>query len=239
MSAAPDAALAEILEQRLDRFIQEPANSPEPLAQAAMGWSADPLETEQTVLMLGFRSLPIQHPDALSLRLLQVHLGLGMSCRLFLRLREDLGLVYDVGAELAMRRSDSPFLWHLSTSAEQATKALAALLDEWLRLLNEPLGSEQLDLAKAKLKGQEAMGRQTGAQRVERHAFCLGYGLPTNFHALAMEQLEGITAEQLQQVAQRWLRQPCLSGSGPTSSLQSVERLWSQRVSSTPSLARR
>ena len=239
VSAAPDAALAEILEQRLDRFIQEPANSPEPLAQAAMGWSADPLETEQTVLMLGFRSLPIQHPDALSLRLLQVHLGLGMSCRLFLRLREDLGLVYDVGAELAMRRSDSPFLWHLSTSAEQATKALAALLDEWLRLLNEPLGSEQLDLAKAKLRGQEAMGRQTGAQRVERHAFCLGYGLPTNFHAMAMEQLEGITAQQLQQVAQRWLQQPCLSGSGPARSLQSVERLWSQRFSSTPSLAKR
>ena len=83
------------------------------------------------------------------------------------------------------------------------------------------------------------MGRQTGAQRVERHAFCLGYGLPTNFHAMAMEQLEGITAQQLQQVAQRWLQQPCLSGSGPARSLQSVERLWSQRFSWTPSLAKR
>ena len=143
-----------------------------------MGWSADPLDTEQTVLMLGFRSLPIQHPDALALRLLQVHLGLGMSCRLFLCLREELGLVYDVGAELAMRRFDSPFLWHLSTSADQAASALEALLDEWQRLLDEPLAEQQLALAKAKLRGQEAMGRQTGAQRAERQAFCLGYGLP-------------------------------------------------------------
>ncbi len=209
------------------------------MAQGGIGWSADPLETEQTVLMMGFRSLPIQHPDALSLRLLQVHLGLGMSCRLFLRLREELGLVYDVGAELAMRRFDSPFLWHLSTSADQAASALEALVEEWQRLLNEPITANQLELAKAKLRGQEAMGRQTGAQRVERHAFCLGYGLPTNFHAQAMEQLDSISSDGLQHVAQRWLQQPCLSGSGPASSLRRVEQLWDQRLRTSPSLAAR
>ena len=109
MSAAPDQALEASLQQRLAGFDHTSAEAPTPWAQAEMGWSADPLDTEQTVLMLGFRSLPIQHPNALGLRLLQVHLGLGMSCRLFLRLREELGLVYDVGAELAMRRFDSPF----------------------------------------------------------------------------------------------------------------------------------
>ena len=239
VSAASDQLLADSLQQRLERFDFEPTGTPQPLAQAAMGWSADPLETEQTVLMLGFRSLPIQHPDALSLRLLQVHLGLGMSCRLFLRLREELGLVYDVGAELAMRRFESPFLWHLSTSADQASDALEALLDEWQRLLNEPLDHNQLELAKAKLKGQEAMGRQTGAQRVERHAFCLGYELPIDFHAQAMKQLDSITATQLQHVAQRWLQQPCLSGSGPASSLRRVEQLWQRRLSANPSPVKR
>ena len=239
VSAAADGPLAERLQQRLERFDHDSVSAPEPLAQGGIGWSADPLETEQTVLMMGFRSLPIQHPDALSLRLLQVHLGLGMSCRLFLRLREELGLVYDVGAELAMRRFDSPFLWHLSTSADQAASALEALVEEWQRLLNEPITANQLELAKAKLRGQEAMGRQTGAQRVERHAFCLGYGLPTNFHAQAMEQLESISSNELQQVAQRWLQQPCLSGSGPASSLRRVEQLWDQRLRTSPSLAAR
>ena len=237
VSAAPDQALEASLQQRLARFDHASAEAPTPWAQAEMGWSADPLDTEQTVLMLGFRSLPIQHPDALALRLLQVHLGLGMSCRLFLRLREELGLVYDVGAELAMRRFDSPFLWHLSTSADQAASALEALLDEWQRLLDEPLAEHQLALAKAKLRGQEAMGRQTGAQRAERHAFCLGYGLPTDFHAQAMKQLEGITPMQLQQVAQRWLKQPCLSGSGPPASLHKVEQLWQRRLNRCPTPA--
>ena len=136
-----------------------------------------------------------------------------------------------------MRRFDSPFLWHLSTSADQAASALEALLDEWQRLLDEPLAEHQLALAKAKLRGQEAMGRQTGAQRAERHAFCLGYGLPTDFHAQAMKQLEGITPMQLQQVAQRWLKQPCLSGSGPAASLHKVEQLWQRRLSRCPTPA--
>ena len=59
VSAASDQLLADSLQQRLERFDFEPTGTPQPLAQAAMGWSADPLETEQTVLMLGFRSLPI------------------------------------------------------------------------------------------------------------------------------------------------------------------------------------
>ena len=231
VSAAHDQALADGLERRLQRFAHDSVKAPQPLAQGDCGWSADPLDTEQTVLMLGFRSLPVQHADALGLRLLQVHLGLGMSCRLFLRLREELGLVYDVGAELAMRRFDSPFIWHLSTSADQASSALEALLDEWQRLLDEPLATSQLELSKAKLRGQEAMGRQTGAQRAERQAFCQAYGLPSDFHAQAMKQLDSISAMQLQQIAHRWLQQPCLSGSGPAASLHRVEQRWQQRLS--------
>ena len=184
------------------------------------------------------RSLPIQHPDALSLRLLQVHLGLGMSCRLFFDFAKSLGLSgrWRRASDASLRLT---FLWHLSTSADQASDALEALLDEWQRLLNEPLDHNQLELAKAKLKGQEAMGRQTGAQRVERHAFCLGYGLPIDFHAQAMKQLDSITSTQLQQVAQRWLQQPCLSGSGPDSSLRRVEQLWQRRLSANPSPVKR
>ena len=50
VSAASDQPLADSLQQRLERFDFEPTERLA-LAQAAMGWSADPLETEQTVLM--------------------------------------------------------------------------------------------------------------------------------------------------------------------------------------------
>ncbi|MEC7249303.1 MAG: insulinase family protein, partial [Cyanobacteriota bacterium] len=58
--------------------------------------SLQSLATEQVVLMLGQASLPHGHPDDLALRLLQTHLGSGMSSLLFRRLREEHGVAYDV-----------------------------------------------------------------------------------------------------------------------------------------------
>ena len=45
--------------------------------------------------MLGQATLGHGHPDELALRLLQCHLGVGMSSLLFQRLREDHGVAYD------------------------------------------------------------------------------------------------------------------------------------------------
>ena len=53
--------------------------------------------TEQVVMMLGQPSLPHGHADDPALRLLQAHLGQGMSSLLFRRLREEHGVAYDVG----------------------------------------------------------------------------------------------------------------------------------------------
>ena len=200
-------------------------------------WSGIDVDTEQTVLMLGFRTLPINAPQALALRLLQVHLGVGMSSRLFQSLRETHGLVYDVGAELALRELDSPFIWHLSTSADQAVAALDALLREWDEVLQKPLSQSCLELACAKLRGQEALGRQTGAQRAERTALCLSLGLPMDYHQQAMKMIERITADEVQAAARRWLRRPVLSACGPSSSLKALEAHWSQALMDQPSAA--
>ena len=57
-----------------------------------------PMETEQVVMMLGQATISHGHPDDLSLRLLQCHLGVGMSSLLFRRLREEHGVAYEVAA---------------------------------------------------------------------------------------------------------------------------------------------
>ena len=52
------------------------------------------MDTEQVVLMLGQATVPHGHPDDLVLRLIQCHLGVGMSSLLFRRLREEHGVAY-------------------------------------------------------------------------------------------------------------------------------------------------
>src|ERR1700682_237784 len=51
--------------------------------------------TEQAHLVLGTRCISYHHPDRFALDLANCVLGEGMSCRLFLEIRERLGLCYD------------------------------------------------------------------------------------------------------------------------------------------------
>jgi predicted Zn-dependent peptidase len=183
-------------------------------------------DTEQLVLMLGCATVPLGHPDSLALRLLQNHLGQGMSSRLFQVMREERGLAYDVGVHLPARRGPSPFVMHLSTSADRAGEATACLLAEWRRLLEQPLSDAELALALAKLRGQDAMGRQTCSQIAERLALLLSHGLPADQAERRLEQAAGLTPADLQAAALRQLQAPRLSLVGPADALREAERAW-------------
>ncbi|MCP9808870.1 insulinase family protein [Cyanobium sp. HWJ4-Hawea] len=186
-------------------------------------------DTEQLVLMLGVATVPLGHPDALALRILQAHLGMGMSSRLFVVMREEHGLAYDVGVHMPARRGSTPFLWHLSTSLERASEACGCLLDEWQRMLNEPLGAAEFKLAKAKYRGQDAMGRQTCGQIADRQALVLGHGLPASFIEENLQRTETLTPEALLDAAQRHLAKPCLSLCGPGEAISQASACWDGR----------
>ena len=183
-------------------------------------------DTEQLVLMLGGATVPLGDPDGLALRLLQAHLGMGMSSRLFVSLREERGLAYDVGVHLPARRGATPFIWHLSTSADRAAEATTALLDEWQRVLHEPLGADELALAKAKFHGQDAMGRQTCGQIADRQALVLGHGLGWSYVADTLRRADQLSADDLMAAARRQLAAPALSLCGPQAALEAGERAW-------------
>lgn len=183
-------------------------------------------DTGQVVLMLGCRVPPLSHPDSLPLRLLQAHLGLGMSSRLFVALREERGLAYDVGVHMPARRGPTPFIWHLSTSAERASEACTALLDEWQDLLQTPITHAALALAVAKYRGQEAMGRQTCSQQADRHALLLSFGLGVDYIDTCLERAGEISAAALLSVARRCLLKPRLSLCGPRRGLEAAQRAW-------------
>ena len=186
-------------------------------------------ETEQLVLMLGTSTVPMGSAQALALRLLHCHLGIGMSSRLFVALREEHGLAYDVGVHYPARLGAAPFVFHLSSSSERAEEATSELLREWQRLLEQPLSPEELELALAKFRGQEALGRQTCSQLADRHALVLGHGLPFDFADRCLEQAAELTPGQLQAVAQELLGAPCLSLCGPAAAIASAERVWQRR----------
>jgi zinc protease len=226
---APERALELIdaaLEQPWPTFLPAAAQelALQPPAPPSLAFEEE--DTEQLVLMLGCATLPMGHADSLSLRLLQAHLGLGMSCRLFTVMREERGLAYDVGVHLPARSGAAPFVMHLSTSADRAAEATSCLLAEWRRLREQPLSERELELALAKFRGQDAMGRQTCSQIAERQALVLSQGLPADHVDQALARAAQLRPSDLQLAAQRWLRQPQLSLVGPADALAAAEAAW-------------
>jgi len=199
-----------------------------PAGQGEKGLASCRDDTEQLVLMLGCSTAPLGSPDALALRLLHCHLGVGMSSRLFVALREEQGLAYDVGVHHPARLGDAPFVFHLSSSSDRAADATSGLLNEWQRLLDQPLSQAELDLALAKFRGQEALGRQTTSQLADRLALVLGHGLPPDFADRSLEQAARLSPADLHAAARRLLAQPSLSLCGPARALQQAERVWRQ-----------
>ncbi len=224
--------LSELLEQGLagqpwPTVLPSPAASaPAPRAAEAPALALLEQDTEQLVLMLGCPTVPLGHADAVALRLLHAHLGLGMSSRLFVTMREERGLAYDVGVHLPARCGAAPFVMHLSTSADRAEEATDCLLQEWQRVAQQPLEEAELALALAKYRGQDAMGRQTCSQMAERLALVLSHGLPTDHVDRCLQQAEQLSAEAIRQAAATWLVQPSLSLVGPAPALAAATRAW-------------
>jgi predicted Zn-dependent peptidase len=225
LAGDPAPALLERIADRFGRWTAAPPQLRplEPQGQNCL--ETVELETEQAVVMLGFRTIPLSHPDLLPLRLLQVHLAVGMSSRLFQQLREERGLAYEIGVDLSARHEASPCLWYLSTGAARLAEAIDALEDEWQRVLSQPLTEEELDLARAKLRGQDCLASETASQRADRLALLLGHGLPPDHNERALQRLNQLDAEDLRAAANRWLTQPLLSVCGPRRALDQARPL--------------
>ena len=110
-------------------------------------------DTSQAQLCLGVPALPRDHPDSWALAVLNAVLGDGMSSRLFLSVREELGLAYDVSSGL-VDYADAGAL-EISAGVDPAAlpAALGAILVELVRLRDEPVPGPELEKAKRYLAG--------------------------------------------------------------------------------------
>lgn len=111
-------------------------------------------KTEQAHLSIAVRALDARHPDRYALDLINVILGEGMSSRLFLEIRENLGLAYDVHSYVSRFQDTGALTIYAGVDPKRVDAAIAALLRELSRLAREPVGEEELAKAKDLVKGR-------------------------------------------------------------------------------------
>lgn len=181
-----------------------------------------PQETQQSVVMLGYLTPEVNHPDYAAMKLLSTYLGNGLSSRLFVELREKRGLAYDVSALYPTRIDSSQFVVYMGTAPENSAIALEGLQSEVERLAAAPLTSEELQACKNKMLGQYALGKQTNSQIAQVLGWYEILGLGIEFDQQFQTDIAAVSADFAQEAACRYFIEPYISLVGPAAAVNQL-----------------
>ena len=121
-------------------------------------------ETDQAHLVVGVRAFDIFDKRKYAIDLLADILGGGMSSRLFQKLREEMGAAYYVKSEADLL-SDHGFLTvSAGVDNNKVSEAIKAVVEEFERLVKEPIEKEELQRVKDRCVGGLIMGLETSDQ---------------------------------------------------------------------------
>ncbi|MFA6898562.1 MAG: pitrilysin family protein, partial [Candidatus Paceibacterota bacterium] len=128
-------------------------------------------KTDQMHLVLGVRAFPVGDKRNPALKLLAAVLGAGMSSRLFVKLREEMGVCYYVRAETDLYTDHG----HLAVSAgidkNRLFEVLEVLLKEFRKFKTEPVPPEELQKAKDYLIGTMYLGLESSDELAEFYGY--------------------------------------------------------------------
>lgn len=110
-------------------------------------------ETEQSHLCLAVPGVSLLDPRRFTLDLLNVILGEGMSSRLFLEVRDRLGLVYNVHSYLDHFHDSGAWTVYAGVDPKNLVTGIKAILNQ-LTLLKESVSEEEITKAKELSKGR-------------------------------------------------------------------------------------
>jgi zinc protease len=168
-------------------------------------------DTQQSIVMLGYLGTKVDLEEYPVLKLINTYLGSGLSSRLFVELREKRGLAYDVSSFFPTRLDTAPFITYMGTAPINTEIAIEGLSTEVERLTKEKLSESEIQGAKNKLLGQYALGKQTNGEIAQTYGWYETLGLGVEFDHTFQTTIPPITAEQIQEVAHKYLSQPYLS----------------------------
>ena len=161
---------------------------------------------EQVQLCLGVPSHAIAHEERHASYVLNTLLGGGMSSRLFQNVRERQGLVYSIYSDLNPYRDTGCLAVYAGTSRESAGKVVRSVVDEFRKLKNEPVAPDELERAKAQLKGNLMLSLESSTARMSNLARQEMYFDRFIDMDELIEKIEAVNATTLQNLAREFFR---------------------------------
>src|SRR5216110_2099813 len=162
-------------------------------------------EKAQGVIMVGYRGADIFSPDRYPLQLID-EASSDLGSRFFVRIREQMGLAYYVGANQMEGLVPGLFAFYLGTDPQKIEPVKTALLDEIHKLATDGLTNEELARAKKKLIGQQEIANQSNDSFGYQCALDEIYGLGFNYYKSLEHGVEAVSLDDIKLVAAKYFR---------------------------------
>jgi zinc protease len=159
----------------------------------------------QGVLMVGYRGADMFSPDRSALELID-EASSDLGSRFFIRIREQMGLAYYVGASQMMGLAPGLFAFYLGTDPQKIEPVKAALLEEIGKLASEGLTNDELQRAKKKLIGQQQISNQSNETFGYVTALDELYGLGFDHYKKLEQEVNAVTLEDVKRIAGKYFR---------------------------------
>lgn len=162
-------------------------------------------KTDQTHLVLAFRTVGRMHKDAAALHVLAGILGQGMSSRLFERLREKMGVGYYVRAYHDMSTDHGALEIATGVTHTRIHEVVRAIIEECRRMIDEPVSEAELKKTKEYIIGSMQMGIESSDDIAQFYGFQQLLDATMDTPSQKIAHIKAITSKDITRVARKYL----------------------------------
>jgi predicted Zn-dependent peptidase len=182
-------------------------------------------DLEQAHILLGFQGIARPDSDYFAVQALSTLLGGGMSSRLFQEVREKRGLVYSIYSFHFGYQDDGLFGIYAGTGPEKLGEIIPVICDE-VQKLGASVTEQELERAKAQLRANMLMGRESMMTRADQQAkYMLFRNTPFDENA-QLHAINNVDLNALRRVCNRiFTTAPTLAALGPLAKLEPFDQI--------------
>jgi len=193
---------------RVELTMPQPTEPPAPTRRVIV---VDKPDSVQTEIRVGQLAIPRKHKDYLAWDLAVRILGGEGANRLHRVLRSERGLTYGAQAETQAMKQAGDYMAETDTRTETTGEALRLMVDEFSKIERQRTSERELGDAQAYLAGSFPLTIETPNDIATQVLNAVFYELPVAEIATFRERVQAVTPDDVQRVAQQYVRSDRLS----------------------------
>jgi zinc protease len=159
----------------------------------------------QTQIRIGGIGVPRSTPDYFPIQVMNTILGGSFTSRLNMNLREKHGYTYGASSVFDMRKADGPFFAAAGVQTDKTSESLKEFFNELNGIL-QPVPADELSRAKNYVSLRFPSGFEATTDISRRLEDALIYSLPDDYFSKYVQNIEAVTAADVQRVARKYIQ---------------------------------